>query len=221
MILKMIHNQEELGALIMDIGILPFMKCAIPGFSLQECTPQGYWFVKDVIGPWEWREAVAEAGTIAYGKLFSKKAGFVSPAFYPDIVNYRRSGLDFKERYARGLCSHQQKVIMDLLALHSSMLTHELKVHAHMEKGFETTLSALQMQTDITVMRLEYKRDLHGVPYGWGQARYAAPEIMYGEALVHARFEEEPAVSHKRIVGHLQGLFPNASEKQILSVLKL
>lgn len=218
--MKWIHSVDELKAMVMEVGFLPFMKCAIPGFSLQECTPQGYWFVKDVIGPWEWRETIAEERTIAYGKLFNKKTGFVSPAFYPDFINYRRSSMDFSERYERGLCSHQQKVVMDILSLHGSMLTHELKTLAHMEKGFETTLAALQMQTDITVQCLEYKRDGKGMPYGWGQARYATPEIVFGEVLVQARYEDDPAISFKRLAEQLQKLFPNASEKQILMVLK-
>lgn len=217
---KLIYSAAELEALVMEIGFLPFMKCVIPGFSLEECTPSGYWFVKDVKGPWEWREAVAEGGVIAYGKLFCRKAGFISPAFYPYFANYRRNGMDFDTRYQEGLCSRHQKVIVDLLTQRGPMLTHELHMHAGIEKGFDTALSALQMQTDITVRRLEYKHDQNGLSYGWGQARYALSEAVFGEALVCSRYDEEPSASYRYLANHLSVLFPSASEKQIFSVLK-
>jgi hypothetical protein len=76
--LPIIHNVQELETLIHEIGFLPMFHSKISGFSLEECTPKDRWFVKNVEGPWEWREAVAQKGEMAYGKLFNKKTGFVS-----------------------------------------------------------------------------------------------------------------------------------------------
>lgn len=73
--LPVIKNARELADLVREIGFLPLFRCEIDGFSLQECTPAGYWFVKDVEGPWEWREEVAAEGEIAYAKLLTKKPG--------------------------------------------------------------------------------------------------------------------------------------------------
>lgn len=78
----------------------PFFACAVPNFSIEEFTPRRYWFVDGVDGSWEWRMELARRGVVAYGKLFSKKAGLVSREWYPDLANYRRNGYDFDARYA-------------------------------------------------------------------------------------------------------------------------
>ena len=110
-----LSSADDLLSLVEAAGFLPFMRSGIEGFSVQEYTPEERWFVKDVEGPWEWRETLAERGVIAYGKVFDKKAGFISPAYYPDFVNWRRGGLDFADRYDAGLASRAEKRIMDLL----------------------------------------------------------------------------------------------------------
>ena len=38
---------------------------------------------------------LAEDQSIAYGKFFSRAAGFVSKDFFPLFANYRRNGYDF------------------------------------------------------------------------------------------------------------------------------
>lgn len=55
-------------------------------------------------------------GVMAYGKLFSKKAGLVSRERYPDLANYRYSGYDFDARYKKGLASYREKCVMDVLS---------------------------------------------------------------------------------------------------------
>ena len=62
---------EELETLVQQMGFLPFFACSIPRFSVEEPTPSCCWFV-------EGRMEAARRGAVAYGKLFSKKAGLVS-----------------------------------------------------------------------------------------------------------------------------------------------
>ena len=69
---------EELETLVQQMGFLPFFACSIPRFSVEEPTPSCCWFVEGRDGPWEWRMEAARRGTVAYGKLFSRKAGLVS-----------------------------------------------------------------------------------------------------------------------------------------------
>ena len=99
----MIHNADKLEALAQRMGLLPFFACGIPNFSIEDFTPEQFWFEEGVDGPWEWRMDVARRGVVAYGKLFNKKAGLVSREWYPDLANYRRDGYDFDARYEDGL----------------------------------------------------------------------------------------------------------------------
>ncbi|NQX48038.1 hypothetical protein HQN87_22185 [Paenibacillus tritici] len=223
--LPVIKNAGELAALVREIGFLPLFRCEIGGFSLEECTPAGYWFVKDVEGPWEWREEIAAGGEIAYAKLFNKKAGFVSKEWYPDFANYRRDGYDFDARYDDGLASMPSKQIMDVLMEHKEgLLSNELKQLAGFgnngAKGFDTAMTHLQMQTYITASRFEYKLDQKGRPYGWGIGRYAVSEHIFGADWVTSRYTDKPEESKARIAGQVAKLFPDAGVKQVEKVLK-
>lgn len=73
-----ITSAKELVTLVQQVGFPPFFACSIPRFSVEEPTPSCCWFVEGRDGPWEWRMEAARRGTVAYGKLFSKKAGLVS-----------------------------------------------------------------------------------------------------------------------------------------------
>lgn len=223
--LATIKNAGQLAELVREIGFLPLFRCEIEGFSLQECTPAGYWFVKDVKGPWEWREEVAEAGEIAYAKLFNKKAGFISKEWYPDFANYRRDGYDFDARYDDGLASMPSKRIMDVLLEHGEgLLSSDLKQRAGFvkdaAKGFDTAMTLLQMQTYITARKFEYKQDKEGRPYGWGVGRYAVSENVFGVERVTSRYNVKPAESKERIAEHVAKLFPGAGLKAIEKIIK-
>ena len=49
------------------------------------------WFSDEDDGPWEWKGPVIREGHCAYGKLFAKKAGYVSLEWLPHLINYRRT----------------------------------------------------------------------------------------------------------------------------------
>ena len=155
-----ITNAMELETLVQRMDFLPFFTCSIPKFSIEEFTPSRYWFANGVDGPWEWRMELARRGMVAYGKLFSKKAGLVSREWYPDLANYRRNGYDFDARYEDGLASYKEKCVMDVLLREGPTLSKDLKSLAGFGgdgmKGFDTVITNLQMQTYITVHSFEY-----------------------------------------------------------------
>lgn len=146
-----IHSAAELETLVQEIGFLPFFACPVLNFSIEEFTPSRYWFVEGVEGPWEWRMELARRGVVAYGKLFAKKAGLVSRAWYPDLDNYRRDGYDFDARWDEGLAGYREKRIMDVLLSEGPTLSKDLKRLAGFGadglKGFDTAITNLQMQT--------------------------------------------------------------------------
>jgi len=171
-------------------------------------------------GPWEWREMIAARGAIAYGKFFGGKAGFVSPACYPDLVNWRRSGMDFDDRYERGLIRLREKQVMDLLRSQGgSMLSRDLRAILG-TKGLDTAVASLQMRTDIVIQRLEYRRDAYGRPYGMGVARLALSEHVFGEEAVCSRYDDAPETSYARLAARIRARLPDASDEAIAKVLR-
>jgi len=219
-----IHNALELEALVQEMGFLPFFVCSIPNFSVEEFTPSRCWFVDGVDGPWEWRMELARRGIVAYGKLFSKKAGLVSREWYPDLANYRRDGYDFDARYEDGLASHREKRIMDVLLREGPTLSKDLKRLAGFGKdglkGFDTAITSLQMQTYVTVHSFEYAHDKYGKPYGWGIARYAVTEDVLGTEVTQGAYGRSPEESKERIIKHLGLLCPEAFDDDLEKLIR-
>ena len=201
-------------------GLLPFFDSGVPGFSVEAMTPPRYWFAGDVDGPWEWRMEVARRGKVAYGKLFAGKAGFCSRKNYPDLANYRRDGYDFDARYEDGLANHRDKQIIDALTREGPLLTRELRRASGVDKGFETCLTRLQMQTYITVTDFEYLHDKHGKPYGWGVARYALTESVFGEEMTRSAYGRKPEESKAKLISRLRELCPGADDAPLLKLIK-
>ena len=50
----------------LELGFLPFFRCGIPGFSIEEMISPEYWFT-DEEGAWEWKGPVIRVGKCAYG----------------------------------------------------------------------------------------------------------------------------------------------------------
>lgn len=216
--LATITDETQLAALIHEIGFLPMFSSCIPGFSLEDCTPKSHWFVEDVVGAWEWRELVLD-GTIAYGKFFDKKAGFVDKAWLGDFCNHRRDGYDFEGFFEDGFASYKSKAIVETLQRQGPMLSRLLKEACGYreggEKGFDGVITQLQMQSFVTVEAFEYTRDRFGRPYGWGLARYALMEQAFSEEAVDAVDSRSPGESGERMRAQILRLFPVASERQL------
>ena len=225
--LPLIRSAVELTALVNELGFLPFFRCRVPGFSVEECTPAEYWFVRDVEGPWEWKGPVICGAPCLYGKLFEGKAGYVSRDWIPDLLNYRRDGLDFDERYDMGGSSYHARQVYELVSgTPGGILSRELKRRCGFEgkakQGFDGLLAALQMQTWLCVRDFEYAIDRHGWPYGWGLARYDTPEAVFGAEYAKSAMEQRsPEESGARILAHLKTLWPEADEPQLKKLIRL
>ena len=219
-----IHNAMELEALTQQMGFLPFFACSVPHFSIEEFTPSRYWFVEGVDGPWEWRMELARRGVVAYGKLFSGKAGLVSREWYPDLANYRRGGYDFDARYEDGLADYREKRVMDVLLQKGPTLSKDLKRLAGFGgdgfKGFDTVMTRLQMQTYVMVHSFEYARDKYGKPYGWGIARYAVAEDVLGAEVTQGAYGRSPEESKARIIRHLNLLCQDVPERDLERLIR-
>ena len=218
-----IHTVDEAIKYINEIGFLPLFKNAIPGFSLEERTvPEHWWSGNPEHDPWEWRAIIARRGEVAYGKFFDNKAGFISKEWLPYFVNYRRDGYDFDALWDDEKASRRQKKIMDLYAEEAAdaeYYSYKIKQNAGFgkggEKGFDGTLSNLQMSTYLCVRDFRQKRNKKGQEYGWAIAVYSTPEHIFGYDYVTSAYSEDPAESGQKIINHLKDVYPIATDKQI------
>ena len=90
-----IDSPESMSAAIRRVGIIPFVRNTVPGWSIEELTAKGAWFWEDdeggVLGPWDWKIEVIREGDIAYGKFIRNKAAFATVKWYRHLMNWRRS----------------------------------------------------------------------------------------------------------------------------------
>lgn len=202
-----LQSAEDIIQLVKEVGFLPFFANDITGFSIEENCPSKLWFSDVVDGPWEWKGPVARSGECIYGKFFRGKAGFVSREWFPDFVNYRRDGYDFDARFDDGLASYKDKGIYDTIEENGAILSKELKNLCNYRKGgnkgFDTVITRLQMQTYVNIADFVYMQDKYGRTYGWGVAKYSTPEKLFGYETVTSAYKREPQESKTRMVAHL------------------
>lgn len=236
-----LHNSAELEQLVLNVGFLPFFKNKIPGFSVEEMTPREYWFNDEVEGPWEWKMSIVRNWNCAYGTIFDGKSGYISLDWYPHLVNYRRSKFNFSNAPLDADGINRQKFIYDMVVANESMLSRDIKracpfidfpkkkltpqekllgVRKEKVKGesFDKVISVLQMSTMLAIADFEYECDRHGNPYGWGLARYVAPETLYGDRVLSAACT--PEESFNKMFEHLRRLLPEADELGLKKLLQ-
>ncbi len=214
----------------LELGFLPFFRCGIPGFSIEEMISPEYWFT-DEEGAWEWKGPVIREGHCAYGKFFNRKAGFVSRAWLADWANYRRSRPLAPDEDTAAL----DDVVMQTIQVEGTATIQELRRMLGFARGrgrrtareladevpedekisLDPVLTRLQMEMRLVIADFEYNLDRHGNPYGWGVARYTAPETLYGPLIADCT----PAESFVRIRDHFRTLFPEASDRQLLKLI--
>jgi len=222
-----ITTVEKAEEFIDSVGFLPLFANAVPGFSLEEHTVPEDWWCGDIArDPWEWRILITRGRKIAYGKFFEKKAGFVSAKWLPYFANLRRDGYDFDALWEDEKTSRKQKRIMDLFLeenAEAEIYSNELKERAGFgksgEKGFEDTLTRLQMQTYLCPLDFRQRKNKKGQPFGWPIAVYASAEHIFGKEPVTSAYGESTEVSAKRILEHLEKYFSDASEELLCRVL--
>ena len=216
-----LRTRTDLIEAVAYYGFLPFFANEIEGLSVEEMTPSRLWFT-EISGPWEWKGPVISEGDCVYGKFFDKKAGFVSNQWFPDFANIRRDGYDFDARFEDGLATHNDQYLYNLIASKHSMLSKDAKIlGGYMKprnagkddwkprKGFDTTITRLQMQCYIITSNFEYETGKNGQPYGWGIARYATPEAYLGKSFGKKVYYRTVDASRKRILKHLRSVLPD------------
>ena len=226
-----VRTKQDLEDAIGEYGIVPYFRCSIPGFSLEEHCPPRVLFSDGEEDTWAWKGPVIRETGCAYGKFFEKKAAYVSRELFPDLANYRRDGYDFDARYDDGLARFQDKQLYDLLEERAPVLSKELRLaggyaysgrgqSAEGRKGFDTSIVRLQEQCYVIISDFVYTLDKQGRPRGWGVAEYTTPERFWGERFRQRVYAREPEESRARLLEHLARLFPQAGEAALTRFLR-
>ena len=216
-----IHNANELMNLIQEIGFLPLLYSGIGGFSAEEMVDADCRYVVYDDGwdwpLWKWKGPIVTEGSCVYGKFFDKKAGFVSREWWPDLYNWRRHACP-----APAPGSVEEAVLMTLRE-QGSLITRELRAACgfngpKMRSRFDGYVTRLQMACRIVTQDFVYPRDKHNREYGWGWALLTTPEQLLGKE--DCLCDRTPEESLERILEHLKAFLPEASEQQLIKLIK-
>jgi len=171
--------------------------------------------------PWEWRMRVLEERSdVAYAKLFFKKTGFITRAWYPYFLAARREGLTFDEAYDDGTISHAAKRIYDVVADNGALPTHIIKQLAGFSRedksSFDKALTELQMKMHLTMCGKQFRSEKLAVSNNaWASTVMTTTERFFGEAV----FEEADRISKKTAIEKIREqvlkLNPSAQDKKI------
>lgn len=206
-----VRTADELAALTEEVGFLPFFRCGVPGWSLEENIDPSVWFTEEN-GPWEWKGQLAREKRLVYAKLIRRKAAFVSLRWFPDLCNWRRDGYDFEGRCDDGLVPHADRLVMEYVQARGPVRSREVRQQCGAAKGFDIALGRLMMQTFIINRDFVYETDRFGQRYGWGVSLLDTPENLFGEELVNAAEGRTPAESQTRLIHHLCCCMPDVDE---------
>ena len=190
------QNSAQLTELVRELGFLPLLDSGISDFSAEDLVDEDCRYVLLPDGGWDWPlwkwkgEMITE-GHLVYGKFFAGKAGFISPEWWPDFCNYRRS---IHTMPAEGSI---EEAILLTLAESGSLITRELRAACgfngpKMRSRFDGYVTRLQMATRIVTEDFVYPVDKHRTP-------------------------EE---SFNRIFSQIKHICPQASDKQILKMIR-
>ena len=212
-----IHDCAALSELIQEIGFLPLLDSAVPGYSAMDIVDE---YCRYSVDPdegfdwplWEWKGPIILEGNCVYGKFFDKKAGFISLDWWADFCNYRRN------KYTAPDEESIEGIILTVLQQHGSMITRDLRracdfTGKGMRSKFDAYVTRLQMACRVVTEDFIYPKDKHGNQYGWGWSLLTTPETLYGPH--HYRCPRTPEQSRERLYTHFHELLPSATDRQL------
>ena len=206
--LKRIKTPQDLIDAVHLYGFLPFFSTPISGFSIDEMVPISVWETNYGLGPWMWRDEIAETKEAVYGKFFHGKTGYIAAEWLAHFANYRRNGYDCDAAYEDGLMRYSDKKLFDILADHGSLSAPELKKKAGVESkktsAFDSAIMRLQMKAYIVPCSFYFPVDEDGnKKYSYGVTSYDLPERWLSEDVVRGAYNVQPQESFEMIVEHL------------------
>ncbi|MBR1514483.1 MAG: hypothetical protein IJ622_09365 [Bacteroidales bacterium] len=209
-----ISSPETMERAIREVGIIPFFKSNIPGYSIKEQTQPGFWFDDgDTLGPWDWKIDCLESGDIAYGKfLCGNKAAFATVPLYRELMNLRR---------ATTQPDKDGQKIMAYLDERGSITIKEVRALLGVKKATaDAAIAKLQHQCRVVTGVIErVYRGPEQTYNGWQVSYFCTPESLFDGVDLQA--ERSPEESLELLVEQITKLTDGtATRKQILRMLK-
>ena len=220
--MKQAYNSAQLIETVEELGFLPLLDSGIRGYSAEDLvTPDCRYVVLPDGGwdwpLWKWKSEMITEGHLVYGKFFAGKAGFISQKWWPDFCCYRRSV------HPAPTEGSIEEAILFTLGENGSMITRELRAACgfngpKMRSRFDSYVTKLQMATRIVTEDFVYPIDKHHHEYGWGWSLLTTPEQLYNRE--QFKCNRTPAESFDRIFAHIKAVCPQASDNQIMKMIK-
>lgn len=217
-----LHTCPELIDYINETGFLPLLNIGITGWSAEDVMDEDCQYTRLPDGGWEWplwqwKGSILQESGCAYGKFFDRKAAFVSRDWWPDFCNYRRSVFPLPE------AGSVEEGILDILRAEGSLITRQLRAACgftgpNMRGKFDSYITRLEMGCYIVTEDFIYPTDRHGREYGWGWSLLTTPEALFGREACHPGCT--PQESRERLLCQLRKILPDASARQLDSLLK-
>lgn len=226
-----IVSPESMVAAIREVGIIPFFKGPVPGFSVEEMTPPEHWFdSSEELGPWDWKIAAVQSGDIAYGKfLCGGKAAFATVEWYAHLHNWKLSQARF-EPDAAG------RKVLELLDEKGSVGSKDIRQLLGLKKAAaDGVVTKLANGTRLLIGDIQRVYRGPTLKYsGWQTCSFCTPEALFGaedSGPVFGGFSPfsaenplevacTPEESYAALLEHLRELLPEAREKDIRKLLE-
>ncbi len=215
-----VKSKDDMAAMVEKYGFLPFFSSSIPGFSLEEISASEVWFPPKGEGVWEWKDDVISMTGGAYGRFFNSRPAFVSREFFTLLAAYRRDGYDYEGFEGDGHASRSERIVYEKLSETESEVSTYLRLKTGLSRQtFDKAAARLQMQTFAVISGFDYRLSKDGRNYGWGLARYALADILFGPD-----FEEKldmlvPADAYETLIDRILTRIP-CHRKEAESLLR-
>ncbi|MBT9176780.1 MAG: hypothetical protein DDT20_01102 [Firmicutes bacterium] len=179
-VIIMLHTYDDFVRYINICGFMPLSPTKLGFPSLVDLTEDSAGHTNEASDPWVWRNKIAEEKIAAYAKLFGRKPGFISLAYYPYFMVLRRGTATGADLYSEGKLSYLAHAIYELFQTSPQLAAHELPRLLGLEgerKGeIENALTELQMHMLITTCGAARKTNPRGEEYGWPAVVYTTVE---------------------------------------------
>lgn len=176
-----IVSPESMVAAIREVGIIPFFKGPVPGFSVEEMTPPEHWFdSSEELGPWDWKIAAVQSGDIAYGKfLCGGKAAFATVEWYAHLHNWKLSQARF-EPDAAG------RKVLELMEKQGSVGSKDIRQLLGLKKAAaDGVVTRLSHCTRLLIGDIQRVYRGPTLKYsGWQTCSFCTPEALFGSDVI-------------------------------------
>ncbi|MBQ9201718.1 MAG: hypothetical protein IJ154_05050 [Bacteroidales bacterium] len=209
-----IHSPESMYRMIRELGIVPFFSGLVPGWSIEEYTPDEYWFTDEELGPWDWKIDVILYGDIAYGKfLYGGKSAFATVEWYRELMNWKRA----QDRYQP---SGSQLTVMKEVEQRGLISVRDVRHLLSVKKSAaDSLLTRLQDDTLLVIGNIDRVYRGEDLNYnGWQQASFCRPEDLFVDFDLETG--HSPRQSFDRLSAQVRRFVPDASDALLLKLFK-